>query len=286
MAPLRNVLALTTADAPQSARLFAGRDLTDGELHPLALGLAAIFTARAPAKDGPNEDACALIPYDDKSGVMVVADGAGGLPAGEQASSLAIGALRSTIRAAIKQGTELRSAIMDGIDKAHKDVMALGVGAGTTLAVAEIREHKVRTYHVGDSQIMVVGQKGKLKLYTKSHSPVGYALEAGLITDNEALMHDERHLVSNLIGLPMMHIEVGPLIDLSPNDTVIVASDGLFDNLRTEEIVETCRKGTLLAMTSNLVEQCQKRMTAPETGEPSKPDDLTFVAYRRRVAVS
>jgi len=269
---------------PQSARVFLGRDLTDGELHPLGLGLAAVFTARAPTKDSTNEDACAILPYDDTSGVLVVADGAGGLPAGEQASSIAIAALRSTIRAAVKQGSELRGAILDGIDKAHKDVLALGIGAGTTLAVAEVRDSKLRTYHVGDSQIMVVGQKGKVKLYTKSHSPVGYALEAGLITDNEALMHAERHLVSNLIGQPMMHIEVGPQLDLSPNDTVIVASDGLFDNLHTEEIVETCRKGSLLSIAGSLVEQCQARMTVPKDGEPSKPDDLTFVAYRRRVS--
>jgi serine/threonine protein phosphatase PrpC len=267
----------------KNARLYAGRDLAEGELHPVGLGLAAIFTAKAPTGDGTNEDACAILPFSDKSGIVVVADGAGGLPGGDRASSLAIAALRSTLRATAKRGGELRGAILDGFDKAHKDVLALGIGAGTTLAVAEISGSKVRTYHAGDSQIIVVGQKGKVKLYTKSHSPVGYALEAGLITDNEALMHAERHLVSNLIGQPMMHIEVGPVVDLSPNDTVIVASDGVFDNLRTEEIVETCRKGTLLAITSSLVDQCRARMASAKNGEPSKPDDLTFVAYRRRV---
>jgi serine/threonine protein phosphatase PrpC len=68
-------------------------------------------------------------------------------------------------------------------------------------------------------------------------------------------------------------------------DTVIVASDGLFDNLRTPEIVETCRKGQLLAISRTLADTCQERMTkAPAPGEPSKPDDLTFIAFRRRVS--
>ncbi len=266
-----------------ASRLFSGKDLTDGELHPLGPGLAAIFTRRSPDAETSNEDSCAIIPYDERSGVLAVADGAGGLPAGERASELAINALRTTVRAAAKKGEPLREAILDGIEKAHKELLALGIGAGTTLAVAEIQGPRVRTYHVGDSQIMIIGQRGKIKLHTMSHSPVGYGVEAGLIKEQDALLHAERHLVSNLIGQPKMHVELGQVVELNAMDTLLVASDGLFDNLHTNEIVEICRKGQLLAISSSLAENCRERMTVKSSGVPSKPDDLTFIAFRRRV---
>jgi serine/threonine protein phosphatase PrpC len=266
-----------------AARLFSGKDLADGELHPLGPGLAAIFTHRCPDADATNQDSCAIIPYDERSGVLAVADGAGGLPAGARASELAIQSLRSTVRAAAKRGEPLREAILDGIERAHQEVVDLGVGAGTTLAVAEIQGPRVRTYHVGDSQIMIIGQKGKIKLQTMSHSPVGYGVEAGLIREEDALLHAERHLVSNLVGQPKMHIEMGPVVELNAMDTLLLASDGLFDNLHTEEIVELCRKGQLLAITSSLAEHCRERMTVTRDGVPSKPDDLTLITYRRRV---
>ena len=266
-------------------RVYTGQDLIDGELHPLASGLVAVYTAKAPdAEEGAvNEDSCAIIPYDDVSGVVVVADGAGGLPSGAKASEIAVNALRATLKAASKNGQDLRSAILDGIEQANHEVQALGVGAGTTLAVAEIRGLSVRTYHVGDSQVVVVGQRGKVKLVTMCHSPVGYAVGAGLIEERDAIMHEERHLVSNLVGHTTMHIEIGPVVELSPKDTVLVASDGLFDNLHLEEIAETCRKGQLLTIARLLAETTRERMAVVQDGHPSKPDDLTFTVFRRRV---
>ena len=266
-----------------TARLYRGRDLVDGELHPLGIGMAAVYTARRPEDDAVNEDACAIIPFDERSGVLVVADGAGGLPSGEKASEIAIDTLRSTLAAANARGDKLRTAILDGIEHANTKVQALGVGAATTIAIAEVQDKKIRPYHVGDSQIMVIGQRGKIKLFTKSHSPVGYGVEAGLIHEQEALLHEERHLVSNLVGMATMHIEIGPMIELTAKDTLLIASDGLFDNLLADEITEICRKGQLLALSHALAESCHRRMATTADGMPSKPDDLTFVAFRRRV---
>jgi PPM family protein phosphatase len=264
------------------ATLYSGKDMDEGELHPIAIGLAAIFTHRAPDKSSINEDAAAIIPYDGHSGVLVVCDGVGGLPAGAKASEKAINMMKAALRESEKKQLPLRSAILDGIEKAHKEIAKLGVGAATTMAVAEIQKDYIRAYHVGDSQILLIGSRGKLKLMTTSHSPVGYAVEAGVIDDHEAMHHDERHLVSNLLGDRDMHIEIGPQMSMASKDTLIIASDGLFDNLHIKEIIETCRKGQLLSLTRSLIESCEKRMTAPAAGSPSKPDDLTFIAYRKR----
>ncbi len=78
-----------------------------------------------------------------------------------------------------------------------------------------------------------------------------------------------------------MRIEVGRTLKLRPRDTVLVASDGLFDNLHLEEIVELICSGPLQKAAQELAAAGRKRMEQPQAGHPSQPDDLTFVLYRR-----
>jgi serine/threonine protein phosphatase PrpC len=119
---------------------------------------------------------------------------------------------------------------------------------------------------------------------------VGYAVEAGLLDEAEAMHHEDRHLVSNMLGSPDMRIDVGSTIELADRDTLILASDGLFDNLHIEEIVQRIRKGPLGKVAAELVDDCRRRMEGVDAQQPCKPDDLTFVAFRlkpprrRRVA--
>ena len=49
-----------------------------------------------------------------------------------------------------------------------------------------------------------------------------------------------------------------------------------------EKIVEYLRKGPLPDAARSLAEASHRRMNVEEEGQPSKPDDLTFVAFRRR----
>jgi len=129
--------------------------------------------------------------------------------------------------------------------------------------------------------IMVVGQRGKLKLLTVSHSPVGLGVEAGFLDEEEALHHHERHVVLNAVGSSGMRIELGAPLELARRDTLLVASDGLTDNLAVEEIVAGIRKGPLERVVSGLAARARERMVGRGAGVPSKPDDLTLLVYRR-----
>jgi serine/threonine protein phosphatase PrpC len=264
-----------------------GLRILDGEMdevivHPLEAGEVGLFSCRAPGCDGPNEDCAAVLPFGADACVLAVADGLGGGRSGARASSLAIAALDGALAEAQREQWPLRTAIMNGFERANEEIRALGVGAGTTLAAVEIGADSIRPYHVGDSMILLLGQQGRLKLQTVAHSPVGFAVEAGLLDESEAMHHAQRHLVSNVLGLPDMRIEVGSQRRLAARDTLLVASDGLSDNLRTEEIVALLRSGPLDVACDRLAEVARARMHAPGDGEPSKPDDLTFVAFRRR----
>lgn len=262
-------------------QLYLGADSDGIESFHIAGGTACAFTQRAPGKQSDNEDSLGLIPCHDTAGVLVVADGLGGLPSGDQASSTAVRQLSRSISDSCSGETLLREAILDAIEQANQIIINSGAGSGTTFAAVAIEDHAVRPYHIGDSEILITGQRGKIKYQTISHSPVGYAVEAGLLEADDAIYHEERHLVSNIIGTTDMRVEMGPRISLAPRDTLVIASDGLFDNMQVDEIVSIVRSGSLSRAAQNLIEICQSRMAQSSDVRPHKPDDLGFILFRR-----
>jgi len=269
-----------TSVTPADASLFVGEDMKTVRVLPFGVGEVAVFSMRCPARAARNEDAAALLPFGDDGGVLVVADGAGGVQGGGDASRRTVEILHETLARARSDGRRAREAILDGIEAANRDVLALGIGAATTVAVVEVHSDRVRPYHAGDSQVLQVGANGRVKFITSSHSPVGYAERSGLIEESEALLHLDRHFVSNVIGQEEMTIEVGAEVEFAPGDTLVVACDGLFDNLTRVEITRILREVELEKGATELVTRCVQRMLSGSSERPSKPDDLTVLVYR------
>lgn len=265
---------------PLTSRIIASEDMGVSEAFPFVMGTAVAFSTRSPGKQSCNEDAAAILAYDEQRGVLAIADGLGGHVHGERASQLALEFLRESI-ADMQDERDLRFAVLNAIELANQELVKEGTGLATTLAVVEVDGSRVRPYHVGDSAILLFGQRGKMKMQTIAHSPVGYAVEAGLLDPLQAIHHEDRHIISNIVGSPEMRIEIGPPADLAPFDTLLLASDGLLDNLHVEEIVSIARKGPLADVAEELVRRAHARMRNPEAGEPSKPDDLSLILFRR-----
>jgi serine/threonine protein phosphatase PrpC len=258
--------------------IFAGEDMAVPTRVPLPGGEAWVFSRRRPgASDNQDAAGCFLL---ETGGVLVVADGMGGQAGGASASRTAVACLQEQLESLSDAGS-VRSAILDAAEDANRRILEAGIGSGTTLAVAEIFVDTLRPYHVGDSEIHVVGQRGRIRLQTVSHTPVAYAVEAGMLDGEEAIHHDQRHIVSNHVGSADMRIEVGSPLVLNRYDTVLLGTDGVFDNLHMSEVVETIRCGSLERAAVELASAASARMDAPVAGKPSKPDDLTFVLYRR-----
>lgn len=229
-----------------------------------------------------NEDAVGTWLFPDGSMALAVADGMGGTPAGQLASRLAIEQLDKAFRA-MDQSLSMRSPILDAFEAANQEILSRAGGSGTTLLAVEVVGSSVRTYNVGDSGALLVGQRGRLKIETIDHSPVGYGVAAGLIDTESAMMHEDRHFLSNCVGSKEMHIELGIPRQTDPLDTLLLASDGLFDNLAPAEIIETIRSGPLSDCASALGRDVLAKMRSAQAGEGvGKPDDLTVVLARRR----
>ena len=262
-------------------RMYVGKADVEADHFHTRLGEVASTTIADREKPGRNEDSAAIIPVNDDHLVLIVADGVGGIAGARKASNLTV----ETIRKAVEnldetQGGKLRSTILDGIEAANRKILDLGTGSASTLALAEIGPDYIRTYHVGDSILMICGQRGSIKMLTTPHSPIGFAMEAGLIDESEALQHDELNLIFNVIGANDMRIEIGSEMPMAPRDTLLIASDGLTDNAMQEEFINAIRIGPLDHALKQLTAMVQDRMAHQREGMPSKPDDYSAILYR------
>ncbi len=253
----------------------------------VATGDLIYFSKRSSIKEKINEDALGIISLDksvdgqlvrDDTTVLVVADGMGGLPGGEKASRAVVECL---IEALSDSTLKPRDAILNGIEEANRKIQHLEMGAGTTVSVAEINRHQLRTYHVGDSLILLATAQGKIKYQTQAHSPVSYAQMCGALTEEMAMCHPERNLISNYVGYAGMHIDIGPTIKLAHGDTLMLSSDAIADTLYEQEICDFICKESMPQGIDELIQQAEKNMLKSAADRSCHPDDLTLISFRK-----
>jgi PPM family protein phosphatase len=236
----------------------------------------------SPAREGSlNEDCAAAVTCASGHELLIVTDGVGSSRQGHLAAQIAMECLVQAAHGVRRNTTRIGTTILDAIEEADDRIRALGTGAATTVAIAEICAGQLRTWHVGDSTVLVCGQRGKVRLMTVGHSPTELAVDAGWLEPAEALVHHERHLVTNALGLGRLRIETGPPVRLYPCDTVLVASDGLFDNLLPVEVIDIIRRSPVEASFGRLLDETRARMTGQVSVGNGKPDDLTAIAWRQ-----
>ncbi|MCC7405115.1 MAG: protein phosphatase 2C domain-containing protein [Bdellovibrionales bacterium] len=235
-----------------------------------------IQSVQSPSDKIENEDSAGVLIYDDFA-IAMVADGLGGHLGGAQASRLAI----ETLAQKLDEWTGLteanrpprRETILGGIEAAHEAIKALNVGGGTTLTLAEVTKGWVRFYNAGDSFGMLASQWAILRYKNVEHSPVGYCLEAGAISEEEVIGHPASGIVLSALGIDPVRIEMSSQIPLGRRDQILLASDGLSDNVRPSEICGLLRTGSPSEKLAGLVKAARLQMGL----EKGKPDDLTLV---------
>jgi len=207
---------------------------------------------------------------------MALADGAGGHRSGDVASEIAIQCvLAAAERVASDSNEDFTGVLLAAFDEANCTIRARASGAATTLLVLLVDGSSIRVLHVGDSKAVAFGGRGSIRLETIPHSPVGYGVEAGLIETDDAVGHEDLHIVSNLVGMDDMHVGVSSPVDLRPLDRVLLASDGLYDNVTVEEIVQTLRRGASSESVAAMADRCHSEMNGG-----GHPDDLTLMLFR------
>lgn len=262
------------------ARLFLREEMAAPERLPAGGGNTALFTTPRQPGASVNEDAAAVAPVGTDHAVLLLADGMGGAAAGDRASGITIQRTVGHLADAAPEERAIRNAVLDGIEDANREIRDMDVGAGTTILAAAVSGPHIRCYHAGDSMALIVDDLGHVRWKTMPHSPTGYAIESGLMDEAFAMRSQARHLLANAVGKAEMHVEVGAPVLLRPGETLIMASDGLFDNLHLREIGERVGGLELEHAVRELSDTALARMADPKGTSPSKPDDLTILVYR------
>jgi protein phosphatase len=181
-----------------------------------------------------NED---VVAYDVDAGIAVLADGMGGLEAGEVASRIAV---ECTLR--LLQATDRRdeSTLIDTIRDANLAVRTAANSdrqMGTTLVVWTVTPlGQCFVGHVGDSRAYRL-RAGNLQRMTTDHSLVQQLVNDGVLSEAEAATASNRNVITRAIGLEeKVEAEIRSWV-VSPGDVFLLCSDGLTD-LISEPVVE------------------------------------------------
>lgn len=175
--------------------------------------------------------------------VFVVADGLGGHAAGEVASAIAVDAIRELAISEDSTPDQAQQHLTQAIREANLTIVREGTenpersGMGTTVTAGAVVGDVLCLAHVGDSRGYLLRER-ELRQITTDHTPVQLAVDAGVISREEALSHPGRHILSQALGLgPDLDVDT-PKIELQSGDRILLCSDGLTDAVPHEGIIK------------------------------------------------
>lgn len=189
-----------------------------------------------------NEDSVTIINNDKQEFVLAIADGMGGHKAGEVASTIAIEHIRNSFYKLDTMGTKEEA--IEWLRKIVKEINAEifayakdnpeSKGLGTTLVIAIKTNDYILYGNIGDSSGYVI-KNNTIHKVTKDHTYVGMLLNNGRLTEEEALNHPGKNLLTRALGAN------DPIeIDIFDVDTSVkglfLCSDGLTNMLTDEQI--------------------------------------------------
>lgn len=174
--------------------------------------------------------------------VFAVADGMGGHRGGEVAAAIAAEVL------AVDRPLPSVDALLDLVRQANAEIVEQAGadlhlrGMGTTVcALAEIVDpvegRHLGVANVGDSRLYLF-TGGRLTQVTEDHSLVETLVRDGRLSREEALRHPQRNILTRALGTDGKVLVDGWELAAVPGDRYLVCSDGLFNELDPDEMVD------------------------------------------------
>lgn len=176
--------------------------------------------------------------------LLAVADGMGGMAAGDVASNIAIATL-STLDEDVPRGN-LADALADGALEANDRIRATVdenphmEGMGTTLVAFLFGGSTIGMINIGDSRAYRY-RGGVLTQITRDDTYVQMLVDEGRITPEEASVHPQRSLIMRALGTGELD-PVASTFEPHPHDRYLLCSDGLSGVVSDETIADTLRQ--------------------------------------------
>lgn len=169
--------------------------------------------------------------------VLALADGMGGHPAGDVASSLMVQPFGwESNDSGWDVVDHLRAAVFRGED-AIADYVARNPqasGMGTTLTAVRLSGDRLGVLHVGDSRAYLL-RAGRLYQLTRDDTFVQSLVDAGALSKDEARVHPQRNILLRALRgrqtrFSLMNFE------MHERDRLLLCSDGVSDALTDAEL--------------------------------------------------
>ena len=209
-----------------------------------------------------NQDSYAAGEFRNGVAWAVVCDGMGGSVGGNVASSTAVRSISERITTAYRENmssSSIRNLLVTAITNANYEIYDMTIanpelaGMGTTVVAAIMDEENIYVAHAGDSRAYVVG-KQTIRQLTRDHSVVQKMVENGEITEEEALRHPSKNLITRALG-----VDENLRVDFTEEPCgekcmLLICTDGLTNYVSDEDIHKAILEGRHTDFASALVD--------------------------------
>ena len=203
-----------------------------------------------------NEDAYIAERLDDHTVLAVAIDGVGGYEGGEVAAEIAKTEIPKYLHE-FQNGERielLKQAVICANNAIYEhrqtDPARSNMSCVLTSALIDKGRKVVDMVHVGDTR-MYQFRHGILRKLSHDHSLIGYREEIGDLTEEQAMHHPQRNVISRDVGSAMHEVADRDFLEseefpLLPNSTFLLCSDGLTDLITSNQIVAILEQQTSL----------------------------------------
>ena len=197
-----------------------------------------------------NEDSYVI---DAGLGLLIVADGMGGHPAGDVASALAAEEVQRWLRVTeaashgsddpasqATRGERMFEAVRKADARVREDAAAhperAGMGTTVTALMTHPDEPRVVIGHVGDSRAYLM-EGGQVRQLTSDHTWIQQQIDAGTMAPAQALRHRWAHVLTQAVGVGDDILPDVLDIEIRAGQLYLLCTDGL-TNMLTDLSIE------------------------------------------------
>lgn len=186
-----------------------------------------------------------VIQLGDLGMLMVVADGMGGMNAGEVASQIAIDTVKAafafnSLNDTIVLNAQTRQKYLEQVIKtADKNIKSQArqnssqEGMGSTIIMGWLYEDELTISWCGDSRAYLFNDKSGIRLISQDHSYVQELVNKGLLTYDQTFDHPQNNIITRSLGDPTKDAKPeSKTLKVGKGDIILLCSDGLSGVLR------------------------------------------------------
>lgn len=177
--------------------------------------------------------------------LMAVADGMGGMNAGEVASQIAIDTVKAAFRkeslteSVVATSQSRQKYLEDVIKVADKNIKSEArkdrnkEGMGSTIILAWLYNDDLSISWCGDSRAYIFNDNSGIRLISQDHSYVQELVNKGLLTYEQTFDHPQNNIITRSLGDPTKEAKPeSKTLKVGKGDVILLCSDGLSGVLR------------------------------------------------------